>query len=51
MKPDPFLVEAKKKIDVQLDTAMTSEEDFMKFIDGLVSQFAEELKKRYGRTV
>jgi len=49
VKPDPFLTEAKKKIDTELDTAMTSEEEFMKFIDGLIDQFARELKKRYGR--
>jgi nitroreductase len=51
VKPDPFIIEAKKKIDTQLDTAMASEEDFMRFIDGLVGQFANELKKRYGRAV
>jgi len=50
LRPDPFLIEAKKKIDKELDTAMTSEEDFMAFIDGLVNAFTQELKKRYGKT-
>lgn len=51
VKPDPFLIEAKKKIDAKVDTAMTSERDFMKFIDDLVGLFADEMKKRYNRTV
>jgi len=50
-KPDSFLLDAKKKIDIELDTAMTSEEDFMKFIDGLVDKFTQELMKRYGKSV
>ncbi len=49
LRPDPFLIEAKKKIDTNLDTAMVSEEDFMKFIDGLVNEFAHELMKRHGK--
>lgn len=49
LKPDPFLIEAKRKIDAKLDTAMVSEEDFMKFIDGLVNEFAHELMKRHGK--
>lgn len=51
LKPDPFLMEAKKKIDTELDTAMTSEEEFMAFIDGLVNNFTQELMKRYGKRV
>ena len=49
LKPDPFLIEAKRKIDTKLDTAMVSEEDFMKFIDGLVNEFSHELMKRHGK--
>jgi nitroreductase len=49
LRPDPFLIEAKKKIDTKLDTAMVSEEDFMKFIDSLVNEFAHELMKRHGK--
>jgi nitroreductase len=48
LKPDPFLIEAKRKIDAKLDTAMVSEEDFMKFIDDLVNEFTHELMKRHG---
>jgi len=51
LKPDPFLIEAKEKIDIELDTAMTSEEEFLTFIDGLVNDFTQELMKRYGKTV
>lgn len=48
LKPDPLLTSAKNKIDTELDTAMTSEESFMKFIDDLIDQFTRELKNRYG---
>lgn len=51
LKPDPFLIDAKKKINAELDTALTSEEAFMKFIDGLVEEFVNELTKRYSKTV
>jgi nitroreductase len=49
LTPDPFLIEAKKKIDSKLDTAMVSEEDFMKFIDDLINEFTQELMKRHGK--
>jgi nitroreductase len=49
-KPDPFLIEAKKKIDAKLDTAMTSDEEFMAFIDALAHDLTNELMKRYGKT-
>jgi nitroreductase len=49
LKPDPFLVEAGKKIDTQLDTALTSDEEFMAFINALVDDFAHEMMKRYGK--
>ena len=49
LKPDPFIMEAKKKIDIELDTAMTSEEEFVSFIDGLVNEFTQELLKRYSK--
>ena len=51
LKPDPFLLEAAKKIDTELDTAMTSEDDFIAFIDRLVDEFTLEMKKRYGKTI
>ena len=46
---DPFLMQAKKKIDAKLDTALTSDEEFMQFIDALASEFTDELMKRYGK--
>lgn len=49
LQPDPFLLEAGKKIDGELDTALTSDEEFMAFIDGLVHDFAHEMLKRYGK--
>jgi nitroreductase len=49
LKPDVFLTSAKNKIDTELDTAMTSEENFIEFIDELVDQFTCELKDRYGK--
>jgi nitroreductase len=51
LKPDPFLLDARRKIDTELDTAMTSEEEFMMFIDSLVNEFTNELMRRYGKTV
>jgi len=49
LKPDPFLIDAKEKIDSELDTTMVSEERFMEFIDELIDRFARELKTRYGK--
>lgn len=51
LKPDSFLLAATKKIDTELDTAMTSEDEFMAFIDRLVDDFTHELKRRYGKTI
>jgi nitroreductase len=51
LKPDPFLLAATKKIDTELDIAMTSEGEFMAFIDRLVDDFTHELKRRYGKTI
>jgi len=48
LKADPFLIEAKRKIDVELDKAMISERDFMKFIGDLVNEFTHELMNRHG---
>ena len=46
LEPDKFLLEEKSKIDSKLDTAMVSEEEFMKFIDTLIEDFTNELMKR-----
>jgi nitroreductase len=50
IKPDPFLNEARSRIDAKLDTAMISDEEFTTFIDGLVDDFTHELIRRYGNT-
>jgi len=49
LKPDPFLVEAKKRVDAALDTALSSEEEFISAINSLVDDFTRELTKRYGK--
>jgi len=49
LKPDPFLMEAKKRIDAALDTALASEKEFMSLIDELVDDFSTEMTKRYGK--
>jgi nitroreductase len=49
LKPDKFLLDEKSKIDTNLDTSMVSEDEFMRFIDGLVQDFTDELLKRQQR--
>jgi nitroreductase len=49
LKTDRFLMQAKEKIDKNKYTVMASSEDFIKFMDDLISEFTEELKRRYGR--
>jgi nitroreductase len=49
LKPDPFLLEAKKRIDSALDTALVSDDEFIALIDGLVSDLSNEMTKRYAR--
>ena len=49
LKPDPFLIEAKKRVDAALDTALSSDDQFISAINGLVKDFTQELTKRYGR--
>jgi len=51
LKPDPLILEAKKKIDRELDTALTSEDKFLTFINELIYDFTQELMKRSGRAV
>lgn len=47
---DPFLLEAKKKIDQNKYLFMASEEKFVEFLDELVKEFTWELKRRNGIT-
>jgi len=49
LKTDPFLVQAKQEIDKNIYTVMSSSEDFVKFMDDLISEFTDELKRRYER--
>ncbi len=48
LKTDNFLLQAKEKVDKNKYLVMASSDDFIKFMDDLISEFTEELKKRYG---
>jgi hypothetical protein len=45
---DEFLIQAKEKIDANKHLVMESEEEFTKFLDDLLREFTQELKKRNG---
>jgi len=47
-RPDPFLQKAKKEIDENKYQVMASEEDFIAFMDKLIIEFTDELKRRSG---
>jgi len=47
--PDSFLVEVKKVIDEKKFLVMSSENEFVSFIDQLISRCVDEMKKRRGR--
>ena len=49
LKSDQFLIDARKKIDEKKFVVMASSEEFVKFMDDIIGQFADELKKRYGK--
>jgi hypothetical protein len=44
--PDPFLEEAKKRIDENTDLIMSDQGKFKEFTDDLVRDFAKELRRR-----
>ncbi len=46
LKPDAFLISAAKEIDENLDKVMSSEDDFITFMDQMVIKFTDELKRR-----
>lgn len=46
LKPDQFLTSASKEIDENLDKVMSSEDEFIAFMDKMVIEFTEELKRR-----
>src|SRR5208282_1305371 len=47
LKPDPFLLKAKQEIDANKYRVMASEEEFIAFMDRLIVEFTEEMKRRY----
>jgi nitroreductase len=49
LKADQFLLQAKQKIDTKKYQVMASSEDFVEFIDGMIAEFADEMKRRYGK--
>jgi hypothetical protein len=46
---DEFLLSVKSEIEANIDTALTSEADFVRFMDRLIVKFTDEMKKRYAR--
>lgn len=48
LKPDPFLQRAKKEIDENKYQVMASEDAFIAFMDKLIVEFTDELKRRNG---
>lgn len=50
LKSDQFLISAKKRIDEKKYLVMASPEEFVKFMDDMIGQFAEEMKRRYGKS-
>lgn len=48
LKPDQFLIEAKKEIDANKNRAVfASDKEFANFIEELIGRFADELRRRY----
>jgi len=45
---DEFLIQAKAKIDDNKHLVMESEDEFTRFLDELLREFTQELKKRNG---
>jgi len=48
IEKDEFLVQAKSKIDMNKHLVMESEDDFAGFLDALITEFTQELKRRSG---
>ena len=46
LTPDAFMLKAKKEIDQNKTLVMSSEVEFIAFMDRMVIEFTEELKKR-----
>jgi vacuolar-type H+-ATPase subunit B/Vma2 len=47
LKPDEFLLKAKKEIDEKKYVMMASEEEFIALMDKLITEFTSELERRY----
>jgi len=47
LKPDEFLLKAKKEIDENENLVMASEEKFIALMDRLIAEFTSELERRY----
>jgi len=49
LKKDDFMLRAKEQIDKNKYKVMDSEKEFVAFIDKMIVEFTDELKKRYGQ--
>jgi hypothetical protein len=49
LKPDPFMAKVKAEIDANKYQVMASEETFVAFLDKMVVEFTDEMKRRYQR--
>jgi hypothetical protein len=47
LRLDPFLLKVKKEIDNNFNVHMESDEKFISFIDKIVDEFTDEIKRRY----
>ncbi len=47
VKKDDFLLGIKAEIQANLDRVLKSEEEFARFMDGLIVKFTDEMKRRY----
>ena len=48
LKPDRFLLKAQKQIDANKYRVMASEDEFVAFMDRMIVEFTDEMKRRYG---
>lgn len=49
LKQDEFLMGIRAEIETHLNNAMTSDEQFIRFMDDLIVKFTDEMKRRYAR--
>ena len=48
--PDPFLLKMKADIDANVNKVMKSDEEFIQFMDELITKFTTEMKRRYSKS-